>query len=247
MQKAAEFYKFIFTGFQTHLSIWKYFIGLILVVLVLVIGHKLELYLPDLEIRVQQLGAFAPIGFFVLFVALTPLFASVDALCFAAGLLFSLPSGELCIIISTYVAAALIFFIGRYWLRNKVLGFIAGHKRFAALAAVISGRDAFKLMLLLRLTPLPFAMLSYALSITEVNFWSYLAATTGILVYNGSLVYLGYTAKHLSGLISGAGSRSAIPLPMLIGGFLLALIVLMIIAKKAEKELQRLHLDRHAL
>ena len=91
------------------------------------------------------------------------------------------------IIIATYVAAALIFFIGRYLLRNKVLIFIAEHKRFAALDAVISGNDAFKLMLLLRLTPLPFAMLSYALSVTEVKFWPYLAATSGILIYNGAI------------------------------------------------------------
>jgi uncharacterized membrane protein YdjX (TVP38/TMEM64 family) len=49
------------------------------------------------------------------------------------------------------------------------MAFIAGHKRLAGLDKVISGDNAFKLMLLLRLTPRPFALLSYALSGRKLN------------------------------------------------------------------------------
>ncbi|MGR9014246.1 MAG: TVP38/TMEM64 family protein, partial [Gammaproteobacteria bacterium] len=92
----------------------KLAITLILVGIVLLIGHEMELHLPDLEIWVQELGAFAPLGFILIFVALTPLLVSVDALCFAAGLLFPIGVAELYIIIATYFAAAFIFFLGRY-------------------------------------------------------------------------------------------------------------------------------------
>ena len=105
--------------------------------------------------------------------------------------------------------------------RQFLYRFIAGHKRFATLDKVISGDNAFKLMLLLRLTPLPFAILSYALSVTQVNFWPYLAATSGIFIYNGSLVYLGYTTKHLSGLIKGASQTGFVSHTMLIFGLLI--------------------------
>jgi uncharacterized membrane protein YdjX (TVP38/TMEM64 family) len=153
----------------------KLSVALGFVAIVLLIGHELELYLPALEIWVQDMGVLAPLGFILLFVVLAPFFVSVDALCFAAGVLFSITTGELTIIIATYLAALIIFYLGRDLMREKALTFIAKDKRFAALNKVISGDNSFKLMLLLRLTPFPFAMLSYALSVTQVKFWPYLA------------------------------------------------------------------------
>ncbi len=221
----------------------KLAMALIFVGFVLLIGHELELYLPDLELWIQDMGALAPLGFIALFVVLTPLFAPVDALCFAAGLLFPIGAGELYIIIATYLAAALIFFLGRYLLRDRVLTFIAEHKRFSKFTAVVND-NAFKLMFLLRLTPLPFAMLSYALSVTQVRFWPYLAATSGILIYNASLVYFGYTAKHLSGLISGGAAQSSVSYPMLAAGLLVFVAVLIYVAKMAGDTVKRLNLEK---
>src|SRR5664280_1057863 len=129
---------------------------------ILVIGHELELYLPDLESWIEKLGTFAPLGFIALFVILTPVFVSVDTLCFAAGLLFSIGAGELYIIIATYLASALIFFLGRYLIKDRVIAFISKHKHLAALDTAINSQPL-KLMFLLRLTPLPFAMLSLSL------------------------------------------------------------------------------------
>ena len=219
----------------------KLAIALILFGFVLLIGHELELYLPDLEVWIQALGAFAPLAFIFLFVILTPLFVSVDALCFAAGLLFPLGAGEFYIILATYLSAALIFFLGRYLLRDRVLTFLAEHKWFSELNAISNGNE-FKLMFLLRLAPLPFAMLSYAFSVTQARFWPYLAATSGILIYNGSLVYFGYTAKHLSGLINGGAAQSGVSYPMLALGFVISLAVLVYVAKIAGKTVKQLGL-----
>jgi uncharacterized membrane protein YdjX (TVP38/TMEM64 family) len=217
----------------------KLAIALIFVGLVLLIGYELELYLPDLEVWIQDMGALAPLGFIALFVVLTPFFISVDALCFAAGLLFPIIAGEIYIIIATYLAAAVIFFLGRYLLRDRVLILLARHKRFSELDEVIKDNE-FKLMFLLRLIPLPFAMLSYAFSVTQVRFWPYLAATRGVLIYNISLVYFGYTAKHLSGLISGASSQSSVSYPLLALGLVISLVVLIYVAKIAGKTVKRL-------
>ena len=217
----------------------KLAIVLIFVGVVLLIGHELKLYLPDLEVRIQSMGAFAPLGFIALFVVLTPFFISVDALCFAAGLLFPIGAGAFYIIIATYLASAVIFYLGRYLLRDKVLKHLAEHKRFSELNEIIKGNE-FKLMFLLRLTPLPFAMLSYAFSVTEVRFRPYLAATSGILIYNISLVYFGYTAKHLSGLISEAPSQSTVSYPLLAVGLIIFVAVLISVAKIAGKAVKQL-------
>jgi len=39
---------------------------LVLAGVIVVIGHELELYLPDLELWIEKLGAFAPLGFITL-------------------------------------------------------------------------------------------------------------------------------------------------------------------------------------
>ncbi|HEY8157309.1 MAG TPA: VTT domain-containing protein [Methylobacter sp.] len=218
----------------------KLAIALIFVGVVLIIGHELRLYLPDLEVQIQTMGAFAPLGFITLFVMLTPFFISVDALCFTAGLLFPIGAGVFYTIIATYLASALIFFLGRYLLRDRILKHLAEHKRFSELNGVIKGNE-FKLMFLLRLTPLPFAMLSYAFSVTQVRFQPYLAATSGILIYNIGLVYFGYTTKHLSGLISSeAATKSTVSYPLLTVGLVISVAVLIYVAKIAGKALKQL-------
>lgn len=228
--------------FKSESFIRKLSFAFVLVGLLLIIGHKLELYFPDMELWIENLGAFAPLGFILLFVALTPFFISVDILCFAAGLLFSIGAGELYMIIATYLASALIFFLGRYLFRNKVISLISKHRRLTALYASID-KHPFKLMLLLRLTPLPFAMLSYALSVTQVGFWPYLGATSGILIYNTSLVYIGYTTKHLAGLVSGTAKQSCVPYPLLVLGVVISVLVLIYITKTAGKTINRLSLE----
>jgi len=209
---------------------------------ILLIGHELELYLPDLELWVEKLGVYAPLGFIALFVVLTPFFVSVDTLCFAAGLLFSIGAAEFYMTVATYLASALIFLLGRYLFKDRVVTFIAKHKQFAALNAAINAQP-FKLMFLLRLTPLPFAMLSYALSVTEVRFWPYLGATTGILIYNASLVYMGYTTKHLAGLVSGSAKQSGVSYPLLAFGVVISLLVLFYVTKIASETINRLRLE----
>jgi uncharacterized membrane protein YdjX (TVP38/TMEM64 family) len=179
----------------------------------------------------------------LLFVVLTPVFVSVDTLCFAAGLLFSIGSGVLYIIIATYLASTLIFFLGRYLIKDRVIAFISKHKQLAALDTAID-KQPFKLMFLLRLTPLPFALLSYALAVTKVRFWPYLGATSGILIYNCSLVYMGYTTKHLTGLVSGSTKQSDVSYPLLALGVVISLLVLFYVTKIANETINRLSLEK---
>ncbi len=210
------------------------------VVAIFLIVHELELHLPHLEIWIASLGAMGPLVYIGLFVALTPLFISVDTLCFIAGLLFSIVAAELYMMIATYLASAVIFYIGRHLFRDRVIDYLAKNKRIAALDSAINSQPL-KLMFLLRLTPLPFAMLSYALSVTEVRLSQYLIATSGIFLYNGSLVYMGYTTKHLAGLISGSPQPSSVSYPLLMLGLLILIGVLFYVAKLAGNTLKQIN------
>ncbi len=199
---------------------------------VFVVVHLFEIYLPGLEKQIQDLGAFAFIGFILLFVLSTPFFISVDTLCFAAGLLFPLLSGIVYVAIATYIAATVIFMLGRYLFREKVQKLLVKHQRFAKLDNILA-HDSLKIMLLLRLLPLPFALLSYAFSVTQVQFKPYLIATSGILIYNTALVYFGYATKHVVNALNTGASASVDHYIMLILMGIISIAILVFAIQKA--------------
>jgi len=211
--------------------------------LILLVWYEAELHLSALEDWVESFGIFAPFAYFLLFVALTPVFVSVDVLCLTAGVLFPITTGELTVILATYFSAALIFVIGRELLHKKVEQFVAAHYQLGVVDKIMNSKNGLKLMILLRMTPLPFAMLSYALSVSKVKFWPYLAATSGILIYNCTLVYLGYITKHLGVLIAGSYKNQAFQ-TMLIVGLVVLIAVLMFVAKIASNALKEFNVEK---
>ena len=217
---------------HNHPYYLRLLIILALVAIIFMVVHLFELYLPGLEKRIQDLGVFAFIGFIVLFVVSTPFFISVDTLCFAAGLLFPLMPGILYVAIATYIAAAVIFILGRYFFREKVESIVIRHQQFVKLDNILA-HDGLKVMLLLRLLPLPFALLSYAFSVTQVQFKPYLIATSGILIYNTALVYLGYTTKHVVTAVSSSASASVSHYVMLFIVGIISVIILIIAIRKS--------------
>ena len=58
---------------------------LVIACVILIIGHELKLYLPDLELWVEKLGIYAPLGFIAIFVVLTPFFCISRYLVFCSG------------------------------------------------------------------------------------------------------------------------------------------------------------------
>ncbi|BCG63528.1 MAG: hypothetical protein methR_P1247 [Methyloprofundus sp.] len=207
-----------------------------LVVTIYIVAHVFKLYLPELEKQIQNLGAFAFIGFILLFVLATPFFISVDTLCFAAGLLFPLFPGIFYVAIATYIAAAVIFIMGRYFFREKVELLMRGHSQFAKLDSILAHNDL-KIMFLLRLLPLPFALLSYAFSITHVKFKPYLIATSGILIYNTALVYFGYASKHVITAINSGTSTGVSHDVMLFIVGIISITLLIFAIRKARYEI----------
>jgi uncharacterized membrane protein YdjX (TVP38/TMEM64 family) len=223
---------------STKLSGALIFVGI--VILIGLMGHEFELYLPDLEIWIEDMGLFAPLGFVIMFVVLALVLVPIDVFCFAAGVIFPILTGELTIIISTYLASTLIFFLGQGLMRERVLAHLGKQKHFARLNEIISGDNAFKLMLILRLIPLPFGILSYALSVTKVKFMPYFLATSGDLLYSSGLVYLGYTTKHLTGLTGEASKMGFASHSLLVFGLLIllaALIYMVTVANDALKQM----------
>lgn len=81
--------------------------------------------------------------------------------------------------------------------------------------AIDSADEGWKITILLRLSPLmPYALINYLLSSTQLTFWTYTWCTTiGILPPTALYVYLGTTAASLSDILGDAFGDDTTPSP----------------------------------
>jgi uncharacterized membrane protein YdjX (TVP38/TMEM64 family) len=101
--------------------------------------------------------------------------------------------------LSASIAAAVSFLIGRTFLREYVEKLLEDYPDFKKIDKAI-GEEGFKLMLLLRLSPVfPFALSNYLYGVTSIKFWPYffgtmIGFTPGTIAY----VFTGEIGKSLT-------------------------------------------------
>lgn len=178
-----------------------------LVVTVIIAGILLlpvRQYLVDALEWTRGLGAWGPI-FVALFYIVACLFLLPGSvLTLGAGFLFGVPVGLLSAWIGATVGACAAFLVGRTLARDWVARKVSGNPKFAAVDEAV-GRQGFKIVLLLRLSPVfPFNFLNYALGLTKVSFREYaLASIIGMLPGGLMYVYFGSAARSLADVAAG--------------------------------------------
>jgi len=121
----------------------------------------------------------------------------------SAGYLFGVRDGTAVVLLSGSIAAAIGFLIGRTLLRERVEKILQEYPKFQAIDRVI-GKEGFKLMVLLRLSPIfPFSLSNYLYGVTSLKFWPYFCGTM-IGFAPGTLAYV-YTGTVGKALISPDG------------------------------------------
>ena len=210
-----------------------------IIIAIIIIGYWMEQHVANIETWLADMGPWAGVGYIILFAALTPFLFSVDVLCVIAGALFSLSSAITYVLIATMLAAAVIFYIGRYMAKDRVQVLLQKHPKLTMYERLIE-ESGLKIMFLLRLLPLPFALMSYLFAITRVQFIHYWVATAGIFLYNSAIVYFGYLAMHVSKKLSQGGDYTGPHNIMLVGGILGAILVLFIITKIAHSQIEQM-------
>src|SRR6056300_1686152 len=101
----------------------------------------------------------------------------VPILTASSGYLFGLLPGTATCLFSAAVAASLSFVIGRTLLRGYVERVLARSPKFQSIDRAIE-KEGFKLMLLLRLSPLfPFALSNYLYGASSIKFLPYFLGT----------------------------------------------------------------------
>ena len=147
----------------------------------------------------------------------------------SAGYLFGTVQGTSVVLVSASIAAAVSFIIGRTLLRSYVEEVLEEYPKFAKIDKAI-GREGFKLMVLLRFSPIfPFALSNYLYGATSVQFWPFFLGTL-VGFTPGTIAYVstGSIGKALT-----LDSASAYPWYAYAGGFALLAIFLKVAADVA--------------
>ena len=193
--------------------------------------------------RARGTGALGVVLFFAAYVVATVAFLPGSLLTLAAGFAYG-PVWGLAIVSPASIAGATVaFLLGRTLLRDWAVRRTSDSPRARAVADAVE-REGFKLVLLLRLSPLvPFNLLNYALSVSNVSLGRYVAASAlGMLPGTALYVYLGSlapTAAQLSTAAQGGGAtRTA-----LYAAGLAATVAVVIVATRAARRALRTELQ----
>ncbi|HKI01730.1 MAG TPA: TVP38/TMEM64 family protein [Thermoanaerobaculia bacterium] len=179
-------------------------IGLVVLAGLLLAGRQAGGYVPRFAQWVEGLGVWGPVVFILGYAVAAVAFIPGSLLTLAAGAIFGLAKGTVYTLIGATLGAAAAFLVARYGARKAIERRIAGNAKFAAIDKAV-GREGFKIVALLRLSPVfPFNLLNYALGLTKVSFWQYAAASVAMLPGTLLYVYYGKAAGSLAALAGGA-------------------------------------------
>jgi uncharacterized membrane protein YdjX (TVP38/TMEM64 family) len=139
------------------------------------------------EALVERLDAFAagldgnPYGaaqFWIAYVTCEMLGVPALPLTMSAGALFGVAKGTVLVSTAGVTAAGAAFLTVRYTgIRGRISAMLASNTRWAAIDRAL-GRNSFRVITLLRLSPLmPFSLSNYAYGLTKLQFWPYLAGS----------------------------------------------------------------------
>ena len=157
---------------------------------------------------VEGLGPNGPALFMALYVLLEILAVPAIPLTMSAGAIFGPAQGTAMVSVSGTIAATVSFFIARYALRDRVKEMAQQYPKFAAIDNAI-GEDSFRVVALLRLSPLlPFALSNYLYGLTSVKARPYVVASwLGMLP--GSFAYVSAGSVGRTMMEAGASAGEA--------------------------------------
>lgn len=184
---------------------------------------------------IEGLGVWGYLIFAIAYVIGTIVLAPGAVFTLAAGLTFGLWGFPLTVVAAT-LGATLAFLIARYIAQDAVRRAIDKRPNLQAADRAIS-EEGWKVVALLRLSPvIPFNLQNYALGVTDIPLWQYVAATffgimPGALLYT----YLGAAGKAAG----GEGGGSTLQYVFFGIGLLATVAVTVYVTVKAKAKLQQ--------
>ena len=138
----------------------------------------------------------------------------------AAGFVFGMPRGLLGTWLGAAAGSCAAFLIARHLVGASLATALRGRSRLWAALDTALALEGWKLLLVLRLSPLvPYNLLNVAAAATRVPFWAFAAASAvGIIPECGLLVYAGTLAESITAIASGSAAHRGGVLVYVFGG-----------------------------
>lgn len=177
-------------------------------------------------------------AFAAAYITATLLLLPGSLLTVGAGLAYGPVFGTLLVSPVSVTAATLSFLLGRTVARRWVAKRIESDARFAAIDSII-GRHGFKIVALLRLSPvIPFNILNYALALTGVRLRDYVIGSfVGMLPGTLLYVYVGSLVTSLTALAGDHGQAGTARHILYWAGLGATVVVTLYITRMARREL----------
>ncbi len=225
-----------------HALLLRLAVGGALLAGIIALGVLWGEHIPQVEAFIARIGPWGPILFILLFILLMPLFVPNAGFAMAAGTLFGLWWGTVYIIIAGLAAELILFSTGRRFFRAPVERWLTKHSKLIAIRRALM-RKPIRLMILLRLSPLPFTPICYMMSTTRVSYRDYLIGFIGYIPGNFVTVYFGFVAKHLAKAAGHADDLSTPKLVIAVVGLIATVVLVTWISHTAKRAIDRVEAE----
>jgi uncharacterized membrane protein YdjX (TVP38/TMEM64 family) len=224
----------VFKGASSRTALLYAGMALLLVVALVVVGDEIGHHIRAIDSWIASLGPWGVLAFIGLFVLTTSLFVPETVLAIMAGALFGLGEGLAIVVAGGMAAGTLQFLLSRWILRDRIQKTLGAKPSLAAVQQAVM-RSEVRLQVLLRLTPLNPATLSFLLGATGVRFSGFLLACLALVPNQVIEVYFGYAGKHVA-KIAGRGAPTVYLHDIaVIGGLIMCIIVVVVASRMARR------------
>jgi uncharacterized membrane protein YdjX (TVP38/TMEM64 family) len=186
--------------------------------------------------------------FLVLYIIFMLLMLPGALLTICAGFINGILVGGLLSWSGAFMGSLVCFLVGRKLLRSTVQRWTSRYPLLEATVNVIGSSEGWKMVFLLRLSPItPYSLLSYLLATTKIDLITFLSATgTGVIPGVILYCYLGTAARSFADIISGpnkqdpqASVRAWVACISLLLTVFVVVLLSLIATKAIKSELQR--------
>lgn len=210
--------------------------GLVVIVGILVAGREMEHYIKGVEAWIQKQGPWGIVTFTGIFVVAASCLFPDTVLCIIAGALFGLGWGSAVVVVGNTLAAITQYWLSRKLLKNSIEKILAKRPSLSAIQHAIRTNE-FRLQILVRLTPLNHATVSYLLGATGVRFPGFLVASLAAIPDLFIKVYFGHAGKHVARLSGQSRATNHLHDVVFFAGLVVFGIVIFIVSRMARKAL----------
>eukprot|EP01023_Acetabularia_acetabulum_P003800 TRINITY_DN1157_c0_g2_i1.p2 TRINITY_DN1157_c0_g2~~TRINITY_DN1157_c0_g2_i1.p2 ORF type:complete len:342 (-),score=62.18 TRINITY_DN1157_c0_g2_i1:1730-2755(-) len=212
--------------------------GLAGILILLGVGYLLQdqikAFLDFFIHAVENWGIWGCLAYGIVYAGLEVLAVPAIPLTMTAGVIFGVIPGTMIVSLAGTIAATISFLIARYLARDRVMKFVGTNPKLAAIDKAI-GKDGFRVVVLLRLSPLlPLAASNYFYGLTSVELVKYVCGSwLGMLPGTFAYVFAGRASRDV--FLEGGQGTGLVwwQIALGVGTTILALLYVGRVAKKA--------------